>query len=187
MRRLFYCFAWVTWFPMLIFAGINRSYAARGPGPHLPHHALRLPAGCGRPDWGAHADVHQQRGQRGHRHALPAEPVPAADPRRLLLYRQHRPIRGVQEAAHAPPEPGQGGGCLLHPASPRLRDPQAHASRRFLQPDGTHRPGRRISVGPSGKVLMGFFFVHCGCPPSLIKVFFFYGCRICPHVDTLAS
>lgn len=143
--------------PMCVSAGINRSPASRGPGPNLPHHACRLPAGRGRPDGGAHADVHQQRGQRRHRHALQTEPVPAADPRRLLLHRQHGPVRGIQEAAHAPAEPGKGGGRLLHPARPRLRDPQAHAGRRVLQPDGTHRPGGRISLSPAGKVSTGLF------------------------------
>lgn len=133
-------------FPLCSSAGISWSPASRGSGPNLPRDALGLSAGRGRPHRGAHADVHQQRGQRRHRHALPAEPVPAADPRRLLLHREHGPVRGVQEAAHAQTEPGQGGGRLLHPARPRLRDPQAHAGRRLLQSDRAHRPGGRAGL-----------------------------------------
>lgn len=112
----------------------------------LPGDPLRLPAGCRRPDRGANAALHQQRGQRRHRHALPAEPVPAADPRRLLLHRQHGPVRGVQEAAHASPEPREGGGRLLHPARARLGDPQTHAGWRILQSEHSHRPWRWIGV-----------------------------------------
>ncbi len=102
----------------------------------LPDNADRLPAGHRGPDGRADAHVHKQRGQRRHRHALPAQRLPPGNPWRLRLHRQHGTLRGVKETAHAAAEPGEGGGCVLHPTRARIRDPQTHAGRRVHQQGG---------------------------------------------------